>query len=277
LAVCTSCIISDDQEDLRYLYNKTCLDHCPLMYEPNGEEPNQCILVGLICPEGFHVNDLGDGCIPNQFECKVGYEINDKNTACIPLPGTPIPFPFLFFGICMTLVVAYSKLKESKNTRVITSLIMFLGAFELLQYLLMGIQSIVLEQYAAGGLCFLGFFLMIGTNIGFTVMYKRSILGDVAFKNWIRIYNKTRILIPILCCLINFKFIRFVFSGFMGLENTEAVFKNPQFSIHRPLKFVTYFKYVFVYGPIFIADILILINLEWGHQLSVLAIETFIM
>lgn len=276
MSQCTSCIISDKKEDLRYLYNKTCIDHCPSKFEPNGEEPNQCILVGLICPEGFHINDEGDGCIPNTFECKEGYEINDKNTACIPIPGTPIPFPFIFMGICMSLAVAYSKLKESKNTKVYTSLIMFLGSFELLQYLLMAIWSVGLEQFTAAGLSFLAFFLLLFTNIAFTFMYRRSVLSDSAFKNWIRIYKKTKCLLPVLTALINFKLIRFVISGFYGMENTEAVFKNPQFTIHRPLKFVTYFKYVFVYIPVFIADILIMSNLEWGHQLSVLAIETFI-
>lgn len=179
-------------------------------------------------------------------------------------------------GICMTLAVAYSKLKESKNTKVYTSLIMFLGSFEILQYLLMAIWSVTLEQFTAAGLSFLAFFLLLFTNIAFTFMYRRSVLSDTAFKNWVRIYKKTKFFVPVMCALINFKLVRFVFSGFYGMENTEAVFKNPQYTIHRPLKFVTYFKYVFVYSPVFIADILILSNLEWGHQLSVLAIETFI-
>lgn len=129
-------------------------------------------------------------------------------------------------AICMSLSVAYSKLKESKNTKVITSLIMFFGSFELLQYLLMAIQSIQLEQNAAAAFSFLAFFLLIMTNVGFGFMYKKSVLNDSAYKNWIRIYTKTRILIPVLCVLVNFKFIRFVFSGFYGFENTEAVFKN---------------------------------------------------
>jgi len=31
---------------------------------------------GLVCPELFHVNDAGDGCVPDQFECPSGYMIN---------------------------------------------------------------------------------------------------------------------------------------------------------------------------------------------------------
>jgi hypothetical protein len=38
--------------------------------------------------------------------------INSKNTACIPVPGTPVPFPFLLFAICMIVVVFGSYLKE---------------------------------------------------------------------------------------------------------------------------------------------------------------------
>jgi hypothetical protein len=51
------------------LYDNTCIDNCPDKFEPNNATNNQCILVGLICPDGFHVNAAGTGCIPNTFEC----------------------------------------------------------------------------------------------------------------------------------------------------------------------------------------------------------------
>jgi hypothetical protein len=94
------------------LYDNTCVDNCPDKFEPNNATINQCILVGLICPDGFHVNAPGTGCVPNTFECQPGFMINDKNTACIPVPGTPVPFPFLLFTISMIIVVFGSFLKE---------------------------------------------------------------------------------------------------------------------------------------------------------------------
>ncbi len=103
---CTSCLF-----DL-LLYDGKCVDHCPDFFEPNNATINQCIRVGLICPDGFYVNSAGIGCVPNTFECKPGYMINDKNTACIPIPGTPVPFPFLLLAISMIIVVSGSFLKE---------------------------------------------------------------------------------------------------------------------------------------------------------------------
>jgi len=40
---------------------------------------------------------------------------------------------------------------------------------------------------------------------------------------------------------------------------------------------LTYVKYVFVYIPIFLADLIIFFTVGWGHQLLVLAIETFLL
>ena len=236
LSKCTECIA-----ELPLLFNGTCVDHCPDLYEPNNATINQCILVGLRCIEGFHVNDQGTGCVPNSFECELGFQINDRNTACIPAPGSAVPFPFLFTAICMSMVVAYSKLKEFSHTKVCTSLVFLLGSMELLQYITMAIDAIRLEQYLAAFLCFLAFFLLIFCNVAFWLAYNGSVMRDQSFKNWIRIFPKTQLLLPVACLFINYKFVRLVFSGFFGMENTQAVFKNPSYTIHRPLRMATLF------------------------------------
>jgi len=264
-------------DELPLLYKTSCVDHCPDLYEANNATINQCVLVGLICPEGFHVNEDGDGCIPNYFECKEGYEINSKNTACIPVPGTPIPFPFFFMAFCMCMVVAYSYFKEENHTNIFSSLIFLIGSVEMLQYMLIAVDSMILEQYFASALAIIAIIMLVIANLAFGCLYKKSMMADPAYKDWVRIFPKTKFLIPVLCVFVNFKFVRFVFSGFFGMENCQAVFKDPIKNIHRPLKLVTYFKYVFVYIPIFIADILNMINLPWGHQLLVTAIETFVL
>jgi hypothetical protein len=101
--------------------------------------------VGLVCPEGFSVNDAGEGCVPNDFECQEGYVINDKRTACIPGPGSPVPFPFIFLAMCMSIVVAGSYMKEKNSTKVYTCLIMLIGSLELLEYMLIAIFATMLE------------------------------------------------------------------------------------------------------------------------------------
>jgi len=271
-SVCTACI-----DELPLLYKGTCVDHCPDKYEENNLTPNQCILVGLICPEGFHVDTTGDGCIPNEFECKPGYEINKKNTACIPVPGTPIPFPFLIMGVCMLVVVYDSRMKERTSTRVPTCLIFLFGSMELLEYLLIIVFAASLEQYLVMILVIIATIMLIIANVVFGWLYKTVTEKDKCFKEWVRINPKTKVVIPFLISFVNFKFARFVFSGFFGMDNCQAHFKQPKQAIHRNLKLVTYFKYIFVYIPVFIADLIIVTNIEWGHQLLVIAIETFIL
>jgi hypothetical protein len=194
--------------------------------------PNQCILVGLICPDGFHINEDGEGCIPNQFECKPGYVINKRNTACIPVPGTPIPFPFIIIFVCSAFVVGYSKMKESKRTKVLTSLIFIIGSFELLEYGLIAGFAYQLEQYLASILATAACALLLLANMTFFCLYRVNTLQDPAFSSWIRLYSKSRISVPLLCAFVNFKCIRLLFSGLFGLENTSAVFTTAKKSIH---------------------------------------------
>ena len=87
----------------------------------------QCILVGLICPTGFHVNEAGDGCIPNDIECKDGYMVNSARTACIPAPGSPVPFPFLILTLCLCLIVLGSYIKDKISTKILSCLIALIG------------------------------------------------------------------------------------------------------------------------------------------------------
>jgi len=119
--------------------------------------------------------------------------------------------------------------------------------------------------------------MLLVSNIAFGIFYKKSVMGDISFRAWTKVYPKTKTVLPFILVLVNFKSVRWVLCGFFGLENTQAVFKDPLHSIHRPLKIVTYFKYVFVYCPIFLADILVITTVSWGHQLLVTAIETFLL
>lgn len=86
------------------------------------------MLVGLICPTGFTINEAGDGCIPNYIECKSGYMINTYRTACIPEPGFPVPFPFLILSICIGLIVFGSHIRDKFFTKVVTCLIALIGS-----------------------------------------------------------------------------------------------------------------------------------------------------
>jgi len=43
------------------------------------------------------------------------------------------------------------------------------------------------------------------------------------------------------------------------------------------MRMITYFSFVFVYIPIIIADVIIFLQVEWGYQLLILAIESFML
>lgn len=257
------------------LYKKTCVDHCPHKYEANNATINQCILVGLICPAGYYVNAAGEGCVPNEFDCKPGYVINKAKTACIPGPKAPVPFPFFFAAICCVLTAAGSHMKNKESTKVYTILIFLIGSMEILQYALIAVYSAMLEKYFAAVLAAAGLAMLITTNIAFAIFYKRNTCLDKAYADWIRLHPKTELFIPLLCLVFNFKFARYVFSGFYAMDSTLAPFTSPRQAMHKQLKLMTYFSYVFVYIPIFLADLIIIFRVGWGHQVLVLAVETF--
>lgn len=209
------------------LYKKTCVSHCPDKYEANNATINQCILVGLQCPDGFYVNAAGDGCVPKVFECKPGYVINAKRTACIPGPGTPVPFPFLFLAGCMSLVVAGSYMKDKKATKVRTCLIWLISSMEPLEYLLIAIFAATLEKVLASAFAFIAVLMLIASNLAFYVYYRRYTVHDRAFADWIRLYPRTQYSLPLACSVINMKLIRFSYSGFFSWDVAEARFTDP--------------------------------------------------
>jgi len=55
-----------------------------------------------------------------------------------------------------------------------------------------------------------------------------------------------------------------MYSGFYGLESSLAKFGKPM-EYYRVMKMLNYFSYIFVYGFIFIADLVILIKVKWGN------------
>lgn len=173
--------------------------------------------------------------------------------------------------------MAGSYIKDKDGTKVYTCLIFLVSSLELLEYLLIAIFAALLEQFFASFLAFVAVIVLISSNIAFTVCYQRYTTKDKVYADWIRLFPKTEAVLPVVCALINFSTVRFVFSGFFGMDNCLANFHEPRSAVHRHLQTLTYVKYVFVYIPIFIADILIISFVGWGHQLLVLAIETLVL
>jgi hypothetical protein len=93
---------------------------------------------------------------------------------------------------------------------------------------------------------------------------------------WLFFFPNTKKMIPIACCLINFKCSKILYSGFYGLESSMAKFGKPM-EFYRVIRMVSYFSWIFCYGFLFIADIIIIARIRWGYQLLVLAYESAIL
>ena len=122
-----------------------------------------------------------------------------------------------------------------------------------------------------------GLLMLMTSNIIFYVIYKREIVNDQAFAKWCRLYPKTEKYVALLTLLLNFKSIKFIYSGFYGLESCLAQFEDPMRNFFRPMRMITYFSFVFVYIPIIASSIMIFIQVKWGYQLLILGIEAFIL
>ena len=143
-----------------------------------------------------------------------------------------------------------------------------------MEYGLIAVFTAQLGYIMASLLAWIAFLMLIGSNIAFSIQFWRQARKDKYYREWSKHHPRTALLIPILSAILNFKNIRFLFSGLFGLQNTKAQFHKPHNAIHKHLLMVTHFHLVFVYGAIFFADFIIIISTRWGHQLLVLAIET---
>jgi hypothetical protein len=147
----------------------------------------------------------------------------------------------------------------------------------MLMYLLILAYSGYYEFWGAFVTSFVAVVMLMTANIYFYILYKREVLKDDVFLKWQRSFPRASKYIPMICLFVNFKAIRLFYSGFYGLESCLASFEDPTSNLFKPLRMVTYFNYIFVYVPIFIADLVIFAQVHWGYQLLVLGIETFIL
>lgn len=195
----------------------------------------------------------------------------------MPEPGSPIPFPFLIATIFVSFLVLGSYLKEKFFTKVNTCLIAIIGSFEVPMYALMVIYAVIDEEYLIAGVCAIGLLSMVLANLAFMIYFKRDVVGkDQTLSKWLYFFPKTKRFVPIASGLLNFKCSKFLYSGFYGLESSMAKFSRPM-DFYRVLRLCSFFSFIFSYGFIFVADFMILTQIEWGGQILVSAIETFLL
>lgn len=180
------------------------------------------------------------------------------------MPGAPVPFPFLIAAVFVSFLVLGSHIKEKFYTKVYTCLIAIIGSFELVMYILIVAFSYHMGEWAIAVLASVGTSALLTANVLFVVYYQRDILAiDTTYSKWLYFFPKTKgLIVP--CCLINFKCMKILYSGFYGLESSMARFGRP-LEFYRIVKMVTYFAYIFAYLFIFLADFVIFARVKWGY------------
>jgi hypothetical protein len=118
---------------------------------------------------------------------------------------------------------------------------------------------------------------LLFSNIIFVCWYKTQVVAnDNTFVKWLHFFPNTKKFLPLFCLLINFKCCKMLYSGFYGLESTMAKFGKSK-SFYRVMRTPTYFQWIFCYLPIYVVDVIIFLKIEWGYQLLILGIETFVL
>jgi len=155
-------------------------------------------------------------------------------------------------------------LKEKFFTKVLTNLISLIGMFEIIMYGLMVGYSVATDSWAILACSIVGLVTMVISNVVFVVFYRKQIAtSDAVFMKWISFFPRTQKILPWICLLLNFKCAKMLYSGFFGLESFMAKFGSPLI-FNRILRMITYFQFIFCYGAIYIADILIFLDFRWG-------------
>ena len=77
-------------------------------------------------------------------------------------------------------------------------------------------------EWIALALSGVGLVMLITADVILFVMYKKEIVNDPMFAKWLRMYPKTEKYLSLLALLINFKSIKFLYSGIYRQESCLA-------------------------------------------------------
>ncbi|CAI2377119.1 unnamed protein product [Moneuplotes crassus] len=258
-----------------YLFaNFTCVTSCPSDFSVDISDTTRCILEGLQCPFGYSIDSSGTQCEPSSVVCRSGYKVNNEKTKCIPEPGSTIPFPFFIVFIVMAIVIAIGSLVH-RQQMITTCLIKAIAILEI-PYLIVQIYSAV--YISSWGICIgtiIALVVLIAIDIVFYIIYSASVVKDNAYKHWKDKYRCATQTISVLSLLMNFKIFRCLYSKFYGVTTFNAPFERSTL-FYRPLVVMTIIYLLFVLIPIIIVDIVTFYFVEWGYQLLIVAIESFV-
>jgi len=127
--------------------------------------------MGLICPFGWKVNEVGTGCeLVNQV-CEKNYELNHDKSACVPISTFWIPFPITIALICLYIVPIVSKIRKRKETLIVPCLTICTAFMESVTMVVMVAEAYVYGINTTFYLAIIGLVFIFAGNMFFTLMY----------------------------------------------------------------------------------------------------------
>ena len=254
--------------------NFTCVTSCPTGFVIDLDDSTRCVLEGLRCPFGYEIDQSGTACEPSLVVCASGYKVNDERTKCIPEPGTIVPFPFFIIFLLMFIVILIGYIKN-RQQMLTTTTIAAISIFEIPMYIVQIYSADYISSYGIMTGTIIALSLLILINVVFFIVYYASVVRDTAFKHWIDKYKKSTTTMAILSLIVNFKIFRYLYSKFFGATLFHAPFdRNTLF--YRPFIIMNIIYLLLVLTPIIIVDIVTFYFIEWGYQLLIVAIESFV-
>ena len=264
-----------DKWNTGYLFaNFTWVTSCPSGFSKDLSDSTRWVLSNLQCAFGYQIDQSGTKCIPSSIVWNSGYALNVDKTKWIPEPGAVAPFPFLiiYFVFVIVIVIGYIK---NRNEMLTTWLIKGIAILEIPYFIVQIWSAAYISSWGVwiGTIIALG--ILVFTNIAFYIVYNINVIDDNTFKHWKDKYKWQSYIISIISLLLNFKLFRCLYSNFYGLMVFHAPFEKST-KFYRPFVVMNIIYILLCLTPIIIVDIVTFYFIQWGYQLLVVAIESFI-
>ena len=247
-----------------FFYNYECVNECAKGYEvfETSRKIEQCVISGLRCAFGYEPMPSGLACQLASQICEDGSVLNFAKTKCIPGSPSHAFFPLLISALIL-LLLSYLSSRKFKDSLFYSNSIAFLSLLETIGIFWLLIEADRMGVAPSIALAAVALLFLIGCNLFFTFMFWKQVLPDHTFKFWVASYWKTTI--GIMCLsLVNFKAARLFYGKFMGLNNLDAPFNEPD-HFYKPFSFMSVFNVITVVLPILIADVVAYVHVDWGY------------